>query len=80
MSHRVLQNRLPAIDISYRPPKAVVLDAGTTFVVEIGKFEWLGREGLYSEISLPKAPGARFRVRYQDLFGPSGVGSTGDVS
>ena len=71
----VLVERVPALNISETPPTPVVIESGTRFVVEIGKFEWLGHEGLYSEISLPDIPGCRFRVRYHQLY--LAIGKTG---
>lgn len=71
----VLMDRVPALNISERPPAPLVIESGTRYVVEIPKFEWLGREGLYSEISLPDVPGCRFRVRYHQLYQASGKNS-----
>jgi hypothetical protein len=74
----IFLQRVPALNISEKPPRPVVLESGTRFVVEIGKFEWLGHEGLYSEISLPDLPGCRFRVRYHQLYQAIGkVGAAG---
>jgi hypothetical protein len=71
----VLVDRVAALNISENPPTPLIIESGTRFVVEIGKFEWLGHEGLYSEISLPDLPGCRFRVRYHQLH--QAMGKTG---
>jgi hypothetical protein len=58
---------VPAFDVTDRTSDIVMLAAGLEYSVELGKFEWLGHEGMYAEISLPSMPGRRFRVRRHQL-------------
>lgn len=64
----IVGRRVSAIDITRDPAVETVIETGNRFVVEIGQFEWLGHEGIYSEISLPDVPGCRYRVRYDELL------------
>jgi hypothetical protein len=68
-----LQQDVVAIEIAHGTARQTTLPAGTSYTVEIGRFEWLGREGAYSEISLPAQPDRRFRVRHDRLLQASGV-------
>lgn len=63
----VLLERLPALEIDGARATPVMLEPGTRFRVNLGKFEWLGREGLYTEISLAGNSNRRFRVRYHQF-------------
>lgn len=67
----ILARRVSAIDITRDPAVETIIETGNRFVVEIGQFEWLGHEGIYSEISLPDVPGCRYRVRYDALLDSS---------
>ena len=62
-----LAERVPALNMSIQPPAPLTILSGSKFAVEREKLEWLGREGLYSDITLPDVPGCRFRVRHHQL-------------
>ena len=73
-NHRgVLRTAVPGVNILLDPPSPVVIEAGTPFVIETPKAEWLGHEGMYSDITVPGMAG-RFRVRWHHLR--QAVGST----
>jgi hypothetical protein len=68
----ILQQDLAAIEIAGGKAIPTILRAGVSYTVEIGKFEWLGREGIYAEISLRDVPDRRFRVRQHQLLKAAG--------
>ena len=69
----VLRTAVPGVNITLDPPSPVIIEAGTPFVIETPKAEWLGHEGMYSDIAVPGVAG-RFRVRWHHLR--QAVGST----
>jgi hypothetical protein len=60
--------RVPAVEIGEQGNVNVILEPGTKVHVEVSKFEWLGHEGLYSEISVPSLGDRRYHVKYHLLY------------
>jgi hypothetical protein len=58
---------LSGLNIRENPPLPVVITSGTAVTVVAHKFEWLGNEGLYSDVVVDELPGYRFRVRAHHL-------------
>jgi hypothetical protein len=58
---------IPAYEVLGTSVSRTTLPAGTRYVIEIDRFVWFGREGVYSEISLPGDPDRRYRVDYHRL-------------
>jgi hypothetical protein len=79
LQNGTLQNSVRAINVSEKRPTPVVIESGTRFEVLIGQFEWLGHDGLYSEITLAECPGLRFRVRYHQLYRAAGRTGTAGI-
>ena len=63
----IIKAPLPAVNLQKSTPAALVIQAGTAVTVVAANFEWLGNEGLYSDIVVDERPECRFRVRSHQL-------------
>ena len=67
-----LEAPLPAWNIRESPAIPLMIFAGTSISVIAEKIEWLGNEGLYSDVTVAEVPGGLFRVRCHQLNLASG--------